>query len=215
MRMRSETVGAFIDALYGIAVTILALDIPSSAAREGGVAVIVPVLVQYGVAFALLFSFWVQHRRINGLVEEVSRAGLWTTAGILMLVCLVPRATSLVFEFGGDVTVGAITQSMEHRSAWTTAEGVDLFYVGVVLLIDLGMFSLLLLNQRAGAVLEGVEHLRNAKLATTAVLFVVVSASFLLPVENRYFLLAIPILLFFETELSALVMRFTSRRAEA
>lgn len=206
MKIRAEVVGTFIDAVYAIAVTILALEIPSTIG-EGPfqLAEFSGVLLEYAVAFGLLFAFWLQHRRINSLTENASRGGIWTSAAVLMLVCLVPRATTLVFEFGADVTLTALEGSLLHGAGWTTAEAVDLLYVCVVVLIDLGIMMLLRIN--SGSRSKEYLRLRRSKLTTTALLVFVVGTSFLLPVENRYFLLVIPIVLFFEDEISALVQR--------
>ena len=212
MRMRGETVGAFIDAVYAIAVTILALEIPGTL-NDGafGLAEFVGVLVEYAVAFVLLFAFWLQHRRVNGLVEETGRVGLSVHASILMLVCLVPRATTLVFRLGDDVTLRALGDSFLHRAGWTTAEIVDLFYVLVVVAIDLGIMILLRINRRQASAAD-VQQLHRTKTATSLLLVSVVGTSFLLPLENRYFLLLIPVVLFFENEASRALERFTRAR---
>lgn len=213
MRMRAHTVGAFIDAVYAIAVTILALEIPGTLA-DGAfrLAEFAEVLLEYGVAFSLLFCFWLQHRRINALTEKVSRGGLWTTAVVLMLVCLVPRATTLVFDFGEDVTLGALEGTLLHGVGWTTAETVDLFYVAVVVLVDAGIMTLLWINRR-GTAADDLRRLERSKVTTTVLLVLVVGTSFLLPVENRYFLLVIPVVLFFEDELAGAVKRLGGARS--
>jgi len=208
MHMRGETVGTFIDAVYAIAVTILALEIPGTlSGGRFGVLEFSDVLVEYAVAFVLLFAFWLQHRRVNGLVDDVSRVGLWLNGAILMLVCLVPRATTLVFQFGDDVTVSEIGETLTGRVRWTTAEVVDLFYVLVVIAIDLGILVLLQINRRTAGAAD-VRHIHRSKTAVSLMLVLVIGASFLLPVENRYFLLVIPLVLFFENEVSQLLGRF-------
>ncbi len=201
MSLRAEKVGAFIDAVYAIAVTILALEIPG-AIQDGEFkfTMLGDDLLEYVVTFAILFAFWLQHRRINALEEETSRGGLWMTACILMLVCLVPRATTLVFEFGEDVTFGAFKGTLLQSAGWTVAEAVDLFYVVVVVLVDLGLLVLLKISRNRTAS-DDLRHLQQTKATTTILLVFVVGASFLLPVENRYFLLVIPVVVFFEHEL--------------
>lgn len=207
MHVPRETVGTFIDAVYAIAVTILALEIPADAFQSADqLASFANVLLEYGVTFFLLFTLWLQHRRINGLVEFVNRSGVWTNATILMLVCLVPRATTLVFEFGDDVTISALDSSILGSTGWTTAELVDLFYVAIVVSVDLGILALLRL-QHAEAREPQRSVLRRSKVITSTLLVLVVATSFVLPVENRYFLLVIPIVLFFEDELSRVFSR--------
>jgi len=208
MRMRGETVGTFIDAVYAIAVTILALEIPGTLAQgTSGLLEFAGVLVEYAVAFVLLFAFWVQHRRVNGLVEDVGRAGLGANGVVLMLVCLVPRATTLVFQSGDDVTLSELGATLGGQAGWTTAEVVDLFYVLVVVAVDLGILVLLRLNRREAGPRD-LRQIHRSKTATSALLVLVIGTSFLLPVENRYFLLVIPLVLFFENELARLLERF-------
>ncbi len=214
MELKGETVGTFIDAVYAIAVTILALELPSEISNGGlDLQMFSGVVLEYGVAFFLLFAFWLQHRRINGLVEVVERLGLVVNATILMLVCLVPRATKLVFDYGEDVTVHAIRQSIVGNG-WTRAELVDLFYVGVVVLLDLAIIVLLSINSRHHESSRRITQLRVSKRAISVILLAVLVSSFLLPVENRYFLLVVPVMLFFEADLSRLLSQKKQDGAE-
>ena len=212
MQLRNEIVGAFIDAVYAIAATILALEIPSELpGEEFGLELFSDMLVEYSLAFLLLFALWLQHRRINGIVETISRFRLFINALILLLVCLVPRATKLMFEYGDDVTLGALEGTLFQGSGWTTAELVDLFYVVLVIFIDLGILVLLYVTGRQAETKE-LNRLQISKWTVTALLLVVTLTSFLLPVENRYFLIILPVVLFFEQELSTIVVRLARRR---
>ena len=212
MQLRNEIVGAFIDAVYAIAATILALEIPSELpGEEFGLELFSDMLVEYSLAFLLLFALWLQHRRINGIVETISRFRLFINALILLLVCLVPRATKLMFEYGDDVTLGALEGTLFQGSGWTTAELVDLFYVVLVIFIDLGILALLYVTGRQAETKE-LNRLQISKWTVTALLLVVTLTSFLLPVENRYFLIILPVVLFFEQELSTIVVRLARRR---
>ena len=207
MELKGGTVGTFIDAVYAIAVTILALELPSEISNEGlDLSMFSSVVLEYGVAFFLLFAFWLQHRRINGLVEVVERFGLLVNATILMLVCLVPRATMLVFDYGEDVTIHDFRESL-LGSGWTRAELVDLFYVGVVVLLDLAIVALLTTNTRQAEESRLLVQLRLSKRIVTLTVLAVLVSSFLLPVENRYFLLVVPVVLSFEVDLSRLLSR--------
>lgn len=190
-----EVVGAFIDAIYAIAITILALEVPGDLGEDflGG-------LLVYAITFAVLLAFWIQHRRINSCVDDYDRVRLWLTGGALLMVCLMPRATTLIFEHGGDVTIDQIEASLFHGAGWSAAEVVDIFYVVVVLAADA---CLLLLTRVA---LRGVDtahasEVRQAKIVITVLLIVITSLSLLTPIPNRYFMAALPFALFFEREL--------------
>jgi uncharacterized membrane protein len=212
MKLRSEIVGAFIDAVFAIAVTILALEIPSQFPNGSfDFKQFAGFLVEYGVAFFLIFSFWIQHRRIKGVTETVGRIGLLTNALILMLVCLIPRATKLVFEYGGNVALGNLSGSIFSGTDWDQAELVDLLYVAVVVLTDLCILLLLCINGR-NSVSDDLADLRASKRTVTLLVLIVTASSFLLPVENRFFLLIMPLVLFFEEEISRFDLRRWKRR---
>jgi uncharacterized membrane protein len=201
--MSRESIGAFIDAVYAIAITILALEVPGDFSGEFSLQHMGLILLEYSIAFVLLFSFWLQHRRINGQFQVYTRAAVWLTGCVLLLVCLLPRATALVFEYGEDVTLVNIEQSL-ISGEWTMSETVNLFYVGLVLFADL---ALLLLAQSSTRGQSSVSALvvRRSKLTTTLIVAVLLAGSLLLPVQNRYFLLFIPVALFFERELLKLL----------
>ena len=189
--LSNEAMGAFIDAVYAIAITILALEIPSQAegSHELG-----RVLAEYVVTFAILFAFWAQHRRLNAEHVVLTRGTLWLNAAVMLLVCLVPRATTMVFEYGGDVTVADLEGTLFHGRGWTRAELVDLGYVLVVLAADLGLLVL-------------SRSLRRIKAVGTVLVVLCLGLSIVLPIPNRYVTLVLPIALFFEKEIIRLVAR--------
>jgi uncharacterized membrane protein len=212
MKLRSEIVGAFIDAIFAIAVTILALEIPSEYPNGSfDYKQLVGAAFEYGVAFLLIFSFWIQHRRINGLTESVGRLGLLTNALILMLVCLIPRATKLVFDYGGNVELINLSGSIFGATDWSQAELVDLLYIAVVVITDLFILLLLGINGR-NSVSPDLAELRASKRTVTLLVLFVTASSFLLPVESRFFLLIMPLVIFFEEEISRFKLDLGKRR---
>ena len=203
-RLSNATVGTFIDAVYAIAITLLALEIRGTDQGEFQLAGFAREVVEYVVAFGILFSLWLQHRRIHDGAPELERIGLWLNAGLLLMVCLIPLSTTLVFEYGGDVGLAELENTLLQGGGWTTAEVVDLFCVFVVVAADLGILALAAVHGR-GAAPDPVRHLKRSKFVATALLLGVVATSLLLPVENRYFLLIMPIVLFFEREIGLLL----------
>ncbi|MEO1134147.1 MAG: TMEM175 family protein, partial [Cyanobacteria bacterium J06639_1] len=78
--MDKERVGALIDAVYAIAMTILVLELPipdSGAELNEYIDKILFAVLDYGLTFILLFAFWYNQRRINDLIERHSRLTLW------------------------------------------------------------------------------------------------------------------------------------------
>ena len=205
--LSKETLGTFIDAIYAIAVTILALEVPSEFEGNFAFDAFGKMLLEYTLSFLILFALWVQHRRINGLNEtSVETAIIWINCMVLLLVCLVPRATTLVFDYGGDVTLVQLEASVFHGVGWTLSEFVDVFYITLVIAADIGL--LILIGKIASRTTD-VEtfRIRRSKLTVTMLTVGVLLLSLLLPLENRYFLLLIPLALMFERGLTRLIFR--------
>ena len=202
-----ETIGTFIDAIYAIAVTILALQVPDTLATEFSISSFGTMLLEYALSFLILFALWIQHRRINDLNHNMVRSTLiWINCLILLLVCLIPRATTLVFAYGGDVTLAQLEASLNHGAGWTLSEFVDIFYITLVIAADLGL--LVLVSQSTDkASDEEYKNMRNSKITITVLTVTVLTLSLLLPMENRYALLLIPLALMFERTLSQILFR--------
>lgn len=202
--MRAEVLGAFIDAIYAVAITMLALEIPSEIDTELDLSYFSGLLVEYAIAFAILFAFWLQHRRINAHVEHLSRGILWLNASALLLVCLVPRATTLVFAYGGDVTVVDVELALLDGAGHSLATLVDGLYVLVVLLAD--VILLVLARTVIPNDPEAPGHrVRRTKGVASVLLAACLALSLALPYPNRYFALLLPVVLFFEQEVTTWV----------
>ena len=202
-----ETIGTFIDAIYAIAVTILALEVPGELEGSFAIKQFSELLVEYALSFLILFALWIQHRRINDLNETlVNSAVIWMNCFILLLVCLIPRATTLVFSYGDDVTLAQLEASWNHGAAWTLSVFVDIFYVAVVIAADIGLLTLVAYISRKASG-EMVIKTRRSKITITVLTVGVLLLSLILPLENRYVLLLIPLALMFERKMGNLIFR--------
>lgn len=181
----NESMGAFIDAIYAIAITLLALEIPSELDGDQALG---RILAEYAVTFAILFALWAQHRRLNTERETLTRGLLWLNGAVMLIVCLVPRATTMVFEYGSDVTLVQLGGTILEGQEWSRAELVDLAYVVIVLSADLGLLAL-------------SRRFRRVKAVGTVLVLVCLGLSMLLPFPNRYVTLILPLSLFFEKEI--------------
>ena len=210
LSISKEAMGAFVDAVYAIAVTILALELPSDLENNAELVRIGEILVNYAISFCILFALWVQHRRINLHIDHHGPLGLWLNAVILMLVCLIPRATSFVFQYGGNVNFGELEQAVFH-SNWTVADVIDLGFVTVVLAADVGLLALLQLTPRDVRVNEAADIYRS-KVTISILLILLMAASLFLPYQNRVFLVALPVFLMFEHHIAAMLGHFRKRK---
>lgn len=205
--LSKETVGTFIDAIYAIAVTILALEVPGE--LEGSLAIekFSEMLIEYALSFLILFALWVQHRRINDLNETlVNSTAIWMNCFILLLVCLIPRATTLVFSYGDDVTLAQLEASWNHGAGWTLSEFVDIFYIAVVIVADIGLLILVSHISRKSSDVKTTKT-RQSKITITILTVSVLLLSLIAPLENRYVLLLIPLALMFERKMGGLIFR--------
>ena len=58
LELSKEAVGTFIDAVYAIAVTILALEVPSELTGSFAIGSLAEMLVEYALSFLILFAFF-------------------------------------------------------------------------------------------------------------------------------------------------------------
>jgi uncharacterized membrane protein len=207
--MHRERVGALIDAIYAIAMTIVVIEIPmphSSDELSKSIATLLFTFKDYVLTFILLFAFWYNQRRINELVEMHSRLTLWLNGMALMIVCLVPFSASLLFSLGKN------TESLLN---FNYATFVDLLCVGICLFLDI------LIHMSLWAIKRTQRHtpqnhaqvkqlLRNRRIVTIVVIFFIFLA-FVVPGPDRTALLIMPLLLIFEEEVVQVWEWLTSR----
>lgn len=206
--MNKEALGAFIDAVYAIAITILALEIPDELGGEVTISLFGEMLLEYVIAFSVLFSFWVHHRRINASLETPTRSTLVLSAAIMLLACLIPRATSLVFDYGGVVNMGKATTTVTVPAGSVgIATLVDRLYVTVAVAADLMLLALAVVVSRRAA----PDNPPPPKAISSALLMLGLGCAMVHPLSSRYFTLVIPIALFFESELCGVLDRFRGR----
>ncbi len=196
--MNKERIGALIDGIYAIAMTILVLDLPlpdSSMELAESLQAIVLAVVDYGLTFLLLFGFWYNQRRINELMEDHSRLTLWLNGLVLMLVCLVPFAATLLYRIGADDS---------SLFKWDYAIFADFLFVGICLSVDILIHAVLWLIGRhhvhSSEALERIKIVTRSRQVVTLVVVIVIVIALVLPVPKRNTLIIIPLLLIFEDE---------------
>ena len=213
--MPKESMGAFIDAVYAIAITILALEIKGDLSTDGGFYHFKYIVLEYALAFTILFALWIQHRRLNQIAAEVSKPQLLLHGFVLLIICLIPRAVSLVFDNGSsseflDSGIGADMNALGGLSGEQTVERikplVNFIYCATILAADIALLALMLLIGHTSQNTEQIA-LRHGKLFVTGLLVVALGATMATPIANRYFGIVLPLGLIFETYLSQLAFR--------
>ena len=192
--MNRERIGALIDAIYAIAMTVLVLNFPVIEPGDElskSIKIFLDIIVDYGLSFTLLFAFWYNQRRINDLVEIHSRLTLWLNGIVLMIVCLVPFSASLLYSFG--------------KASFDYVSFVDLLFTGVCLSVDffihMSLWVICRTHLHTPEAEPQVVRIVLARRIVTTIVILVMVCSFLLPGYDRITLLALPLLLIFEDEL--------------
>jgi uncharacterized membrane protein len=186
--MNKEKVGALIDGIYAIALTILVLELPKPESAQQ-IMEVVPQLIDYftdyTLSFLLLFTFWYNQRRVNEFAENHNRITLWLNAFTLLFTCLIPYFTVLVHDYGNN-------------------NYIDLAYISNCLLVDVLIHAILQSHRKVryklGSEIEAIEQVIRSRRAATLIFVIVAFFAFISPVPNRQILVLVPLLLIFEDE---------------
>lgn len=103
-----ERIIFFSDAVFAIAITLLALeihipDIESSLTENGltqALLSIWPKYLGYGIGFMTIGILWMSHHRKFHLIERYDRNLMWLNLLFLMFVAFIPFPTSIISEYG-------------------------------------------------------------------------------------------------------------------
>ncbi len=107
---RVERVGAFVDAVVAIAMTLLILPLMESVGEvaDAGedtlhwLAEHDQQLVSFVISFVIIAMFWMIHHRMFASVEGVTTPLMWILAGWLLTIVWLPVATAISGAMDGD-----------------------------------------------------------------------------------------------------------------
>ena len=102
----------FSDAVFAIAITLLALElkVPAREAAAGEAQLrealvgMLPVLIGFVLSFVLIGQTWIEHHRIGRFLAGTDRALLWWDLFLLFFVALTPFTTALISEYFASPT---------------------------------------------------------------------------------------------------------------
>jgi uncharacterized membrane protein len=97
---------AFSDGVFAIAITLLVLGIPVPNVTDpdqlpGELRHLTPSLAGFALSFWLVGTLWIAHHRLLRQLSFCNGTILWINLLLLMGVCLVPFASSLLARYGG------------------------------------------------------------------------------------------------------------------
>jgi uncharacterized membrane protein len=107
---KPERLLAFSDGIFGVAVTLLVIDLrlPPIAEGDGDLSLlraiyaIGPKVVVFAFTFIILGMSWFGHHRKFSYIDKVDSSVLWINLLYLMSLCLVPFASSVLSEHGNN-----------------------------------------------------------------------------------------------------------------
>jgi uncharacterized membrane protein len=114
--MPKNRVEALVDGIFGVAMTLLVLDIkvPQGLALSSDAAIRSKLVDQVGnfriylISFIVLGMYWIAHHMQFHLVRSVDRVVLWINLMFMLGVSIVPFSTSLLGEYGESLTPALI-----------------------------------------------------------------------------------------------------------
>jgi uncharacterized membrane protein len=109
-----ERVVFFSDAVFAIAITLLAIDVrlPALAAHAtnetvaNGLAALMPAAFAFVLSFAVIAAFWIGHYRTFRVITKVDGRLLVLNLGFLFCIAALPFPTSVIAQ-QGDVPIAA------------------------------------------------------------------------------------------------------------
>lgn len=128
--MKKEHLGGFIDAIYAVGITMLAMDLPNHLNLESlqTFELVKTLHLQYSLAFFLLFSLWFQHRGINEHILNLSFPIVSISTLILLIVPLIPCIVKIAYQYGARPG---------NFFDFNISEKVDLIFISCILIVNL------------------------------------------------------------------------------
>jgi uncharacterized membrane protein len=98
------------DALFAIAMTLLAFKIEAPVSPDGGVDLVetVPPLLAFLLSFAVVANFWWHHHRLFALLDAVEPGLVFLNLALLGAIALVPFPTELVGRHPGEAAPAVV-----------------------------------------------------------------------------------------------------------
>ncbi len=134
---------ALTDGVFAFAMTllILGIDVPAKLPESTGDPVfgylisILPSIIQFVIAFAVLAGFWVTHHLVFDRVRHVDRKMIWMNLLGLLFLVFIPFSTQIADDFGAYpsaamvfeaniLAVGVVFYAQWHHSCGMGESGV-------------------------------------------------------------------------------------------
>ena len=99
----------FSDAVFAIALTLLALDLKlpegiAAAQLDGALIDALPELFAYALSFVIIAKTWLAHHSDFALIRRFDSTLAWLNLALLFFIAMLPAPTSVLSEYGDDPT---------------------------------------------------------------------------------------------------------------
>lgn len=111
-----ERMRAFADAVFSIAITLLALDMTVPEGLPSGqvgraVKDALPEVAGYALSFVVVGALWLSHHRLFGMVRDLDHALLYLELALLGIVAALPFPTRVISAYGGSAVATSLYAS--------------------------------------------------------------------------------------------------------
>ena len=107
--MSKDKLGAFIDAVYAITITICIINIQKpDSATWGALWSVRDSIVTYTITFFMMISMWIQIHFLWNQITKINNAVIWASMLFLFTSSFIPYATSLMMESGFNTSYFAV-----------------------------------------------------------------------------------------------------------
>ncbi len=141
LQLGLERIVFFSDAVFAIAITLLALEIrlpegdfSDNAALTRALLAMWPKYLAFGISFWVIASYWIGHHRMFLRIKRYDRRLIVLNLLLLMLIAFVPFPTTLISEYGNRTST--IFYALTMVSIGLTLAAITLYVAGPGHLVD-------------------------------------------------------------------------------
>ena len=147
LQLGLERIVFFSDAVFAIAITLLALEIrlpegdfADNAALTNALLSMWPKYLAFGISFWVIASFWLGHHRMFLRIKRFDRRLILLNFVLLMLIAFIPFPTTLISEYGNRTA--SIFYASTMVAIGLTLAAMTLYAAGPGHLVDAAVGSI-------------------------------------------------------------------------
>ena len=196
--LRAETLLPFFDAIFAVALTLLAFNVPEMLHDDSSHAHLFDAILAYCLTGLIVILYWFKLRRLIGVCRFLHVPQLLCLGQAILTICLFPKMANLVLLYGSQVgSISKITPGQLANMAYLAA----LFLFNLLCLIL--AWSLTTHHYYKKANLVTLRHVIKAQLLGFGFLLIMVLAELFSENFNNEYIFLVPLVLIVEELLVA------------